>query len=279
MAHTFLMLTHDQTTSQRGRRGKDLLRIAVNKAMGCLGGVERDAQFTLVGSGTDPTFACSAILIGADPTGAVGGVVNGVTLTDTWATSATVSAGLVAAAINASTNALVQHVVGATNLCGKLTLATCIAGTTIEIGGVRFTAIAGTAGAIPEKSGDFVISGTNTEDGTSLCGAINRHPAASRWFFALNIAGACYVFIKSAAYFTGPNIPSNSLRTVGGSGCTINTATFAAGANCGVYAKLPGKWGNHITIAASGGNVTIENSNTRLTRGLGGDAAPVTDNT
>ena len=277
MAHTFIDLTHDQSTNFRGRRGKELLRVALNKGMGCLGGVERGGQVTIVGSGTDPVAACTAG-ISASGSGAVGMVINGVTITDTWATSDTASAALVAAAINASTNALVQYVVGATNLFGKLTLATCVAGTVVTIGGFRFTAIAGTAAAIPDKDGDFVMSGTDTQDGTSLCGAINRHPHASRWFFALNVAGACYVFIKSAAFFTGPNIPDNRIATVGGSGLTVNTATFAAGALYGVWAKRPGKWGNHITVAASGTGQTIENSNTRLTRGLGADAAPVTDN-
>jgi phage tail sheath gpL-like len=48
--------------------------------------------------------------------GAVGGVINGVTVTATWATSDAVSAGLVAAAINASANPLVsEHVTAAAN--------------------------------------------------------------------------------------------------------------------------------------------------------------------
>ena len=49
MAHTIICLTHDNTTNQRGRRGKDLLRVGINKALGCVSGVERGKDRILVG--------------------------------------------------------------------------------------------------------------------------------------------------------------------------------------------------------------------------------------
>ncbi len=284
MAHTYLYLTHDNTLVQRGRRKHELLRAAINKAMGVVSGSERGTNFTFVGSGTDPATACSGIIIGADPSGAVGGVINGVTLTDTWTTSATVSAGLVATAINASTDALVQYLVGATNFKARITLTTVVAGNSVTIAGFRFTGVAGTAASIPAVDGNFVIkgSGTDTQSATSLAGAINRHTAASKWLFAYNIASVVHVHPKSAAWFTaatsnGPNFPPNKIISAATPIAATDT-TFAAGIHCGVWSKIPGKLGNAITIAASGGNVTIENTNTRLTRGLGGDAAPITDN-
>lgn len=273
MAHSFLFLSHDNTLNQRGRRKGDLLRVAINKAEGVLAGIERGTQFTLVQSSTDPAGACTAG-ISASGSGAVGMVINGVTVTATWTTSDTVSAGLVAAAINASTNALVQHYVGATNLKSTVTLASVLAGTTITLAGFIFTAIAGTTES--NKDGEFCIGGSDTADGTSLAAAINRHPYASRWLFALNVAGAVHVYPKSAAWFTGPNVPQNQVRASAAT-VTIGSATFAASTHYGVWAKLPGKSGNAITVAASGTGQTIENSNTRLTRGLGADAAPITD--
>ena len=57
----------------------------------------------------------------------------------------------------------------------------------------------------------------------------------------------------------------------------VSSATFAAGAYYGIWCKIPGKIGNNIVLAASGTGQSIENSNTYMSRGRGGDAAPVTD--
>ncbi len=278
MASTFLFLTHDRTTNQRGRLGHQLLRVAVNKAMSLLGGSEGGGQLTLVSSGTDPATACTAG-ISASGSGTVGIVISGVTLTDTWATSDTVSAGLVAAVINASTNAKIQYLFGSTNLKSSLTLVTTVAGDSVVLAGYRFTGVAGTAGTIPQADGQFVIkgSGTDTQSGTSLAGAINRHPAASKYLFALNVAGVVHVFPKSAAWFTGHTAPPN-VAVSNSSTISVGSATFAASAYYGIWCKVPGKLGNNVVVAASGTGQTIENSNTYLSRGLGGDAAPVTSN-
>lgn len=278
MAHTLISLTHDNTTNFRGRTGRNLLRVAVNKAMGVVSGVERGGQATVVGSGTDPATACTCG-ISASGSGTVGMTISGVSLTDTWATSDTISAGLVAAAGNASTNAKIQYLYGFTNLKSSLTLVTTVAGDVVNIAGFRFTGVAGTAASIPSVDGNFVIkgSGTDTQSGTSLAGAINRHPSASKYLFALNVAGVVHVFPKSAAWFTGPNSPPNKVTSMATT-ISVGSATFAASAYYGVYCKVPGKWGNGIVVAASGTGQTIENSNTYMSRGLGWDAAPVTSN-
>lgn len=279
MAHTHLYLTHGVSTLQRGKTGKALLRQAINKALGCVSGSERDSNFTLVGSSTDPASACSAG-ISASGSGTVGIVIAGVTLTATWATSDTVSAGLIAAVINASTNAKIQYLIGSSTLRTDLTLVTTVAGDTVELAGFRFTGVAGTAASIPDKPGNFVIkgSGTDTQSATSLAGAINQHPQASKYLYALNIAGVVSVFAKTtnAAWFTGPNAPQNKARSTA-STITVSSATFAAGAYYGIWCKIPGKIGNNIVLAASGTGQSIENTNTYMSRGRGGDAAPVTD--
>ncbi len=280
MAHTQLYLSHDNTLVTAGRRKRELLRKAVNKAMGVVSGVERGSNFTLVTSGTDQASACTAG-ISASGSDTVGIVVAGVTLTATWATDDTVSAALVAAVINASTNAKIQYLIGSTNLRARLTLVTTVAGDNVTIAGFKFTGVAGTAASIPDVDGNFVIkgSGTDTQSGTSLAGAINRHPYANKWLFALNVAGVVYVYPKTttAAWFTGPNVPHNSLRT-SSSTIALEASTFAASAHYGLWVKVPGKIGNNIVVAASGTGQTIENTNTYFSRGLGGDAAPVTDN-
>ncbi len=280
MAHTIICLTHDNTTNQRGRRGKDLLRVGINKAMGCISGVERSVNFTMVGSGTD-LVAANTAGISASGSGAVGMVIAGVTITDTWATSDTISAGLVAAAINASTNAKIQYLIGATNLFSSVSCATVLAGTTVEVAGFRFKAIAGTTES--GKDGEFVIGGTDTADATSLALAINRHPYANKYLFAMpgTTAGDCWMFPKAAAWWTAttagtPNFPPNRV-TASAATVTVNSATFAANVNYGVYCKIPGKIGNNIVVAASGTGQTIVGSATYLARGLGMDAAPITD--
>lgn len=54
---------------------------------------------------------------------------------------------------------------------GTLTLATCLTGTEVEVNGVKFRAI--TSGTPTIANGEFVISGTDTADATSLVAAIN----------------------------------------------------------------------------------------------------------
>lgn len=54
---------------------------------------------------------------------------------------------------------------------GTITLATCLAGTVIEVNGVDFRAIA--SGTPTIANGEFVISGTDAADATSLVAAIN----------------------------------------------------------------------------------------------------------
>lgn len=280
---TTITLMHDIPTAVRGRRGKAMLRTAANKLMGCLGGAERATSVivtaSLGGGGaaalvTGPAPACTAG-ISSGGSGAVGMVINGQTITATWATSDTNSAGLVAAAINASTSARVQFLVGSTNLKSSLTLASVAAGTTLRVAGFRFTAITGTTESY--KDGDFTIGGTDTQDATSLAAAINRHSYASKYLFALNEAAVCHVFPKSAAWFTGPNAPPNKVDASAAT-ITVGSATFAASAYYGVWCKVPGQIGNCFTVAASGTGQTIENSNTRMTRGLGPSAEPVWDN-
>jgi len=274
MAHTMLFLSHDLPLNQRGRTGKDLLRAALNKATGCLGGSERGINYTLVGSSTD-LVAANTAGISASGSGTVGIVISAVTLTATWATDDTISAALIAAVINASTNAKIQYLFGATHLKSTLSLASVLAGTRVNLAGFRFTAISGTAES--GKDGDFVIGGDNTADANSLALAINRHPYANKYLFAIPVVADCLVFPKKGVtWFTGPNSPPNTVKA-SASTVTVGSATFAASDTYGIWCKVPGKLGNNVVVAASGTGQTIIGSATYMARGLGGDALPVTD--
>jgi hypothetical protein len=110
--------------------------------------------------------------------------------------------------------------VGTAKATGTITLATCLAGTVIEINGVEFIAIA--SGTPVIANGEFVISGTDTADATSLVAAISGSTNAA-------ISG-------------------------------VLTATSALGVVT-LTAKVKGKVGNGITIKTKGvvasGSVTI----------------------
>lgn len=281
---TNITLFHEYPTQLRGKRGKDMLRVASNKLMACLSGTERgtscivqastSALTVSASSGACVSSACTAG-IGSSNAGTVGITINGQTNNVSTGASDIITQGLIAAAINAQSSVKVQYLVGATNLKATLTLATVLAGTTITCAGFRFTAISGTTES--GEDGEFCIGGTDTQDAASLCKAINRHPYASKYLFALNEAGVAHVFPKTqtAAWFTGPNAPPNRFIA---SASTVTVVQTAASAYCGVWSMVPGYVGNTFTVAAVGTGQSIENSNTRFDRGSGPFAASFNDN-
>ena len=207
-----------------------------------------------------------ATLILSGGSGAVGGIVNGVTITATWATSDTNSAGLIAAAFNASSNALVQGFVRASNAFATLTLATMTAGSLVRIrlgsGAVAseyvFTATAAATGRL----GEFSIAGSDTADALALCDAINAFPVLNQTIRAESVAGVAYLYAMDLS-ITGKEV------SIQGSGIT-RTAGFALGARCHIENPIPGAHGNAITVALSGTGVTVANTNTRFVGGTGG---------
>jgi hypothetical protein len=115
--------------------------------------------------GSDYTLGPAiGMLVGSSGAGSVGGTIGGTAVTVTFATSDTVTAGLLAAAIRANTT--VNKFVTASNLSMAITLASVTAGQTVIIGGQTFTAVA-TASAIREF-GHFNIDGTDTQDAAAL---------------------------------------------------------------------------------------------------------------
>lgn len=219
-------------------------------------------SLTLIANQATMGAAAGATLVLSGGAGAVGGTINGVTVTATFATSDTNSAGLIATAINTSVNALVQGFVRASNVAAQVTLVSVTAGTQLKLrvgsSTYEFTATSGATGRL----GEFSIAGTDTQDAQALCDAINVFPVLNQVIRAENVAGVAYLYALDGS-------SSNKAVTVTASTITINSQ-FAATPRCHVASIVPSGLANAITIAASGTGVTVANANTRLVGGSGG---------
>lgn len=125
----------------------------INFLRGCIGGARRGAVTLKF---FNDLVAASGTLTLATSSGVVGGVINGVTITDTWATSDTNSAALIAAAINASTNALVLGHVTASSSGAVVTV------TAVRKGKVGNTVTLVSSGTNVTASGARLTGGTET---------------------------------------------------------------------------------------------------------------------
>jgi hypothetical protein len=201
--------------------------------------------------------------------GAITIVINGITAgSETWATSDTATAVLLAADINASTDALVQYLVEASNFTGTATLASVAAGEYIALTlsdgrKWRFTAVA-TAAAADATKGEFGIDGTDTADAAALAAAINGMPILNHHVFATSSSGVVTIYQRRG---TSANV------VLGGAGAGLTLAAIASSATVGVSCLHPGTIGNAVTLAATGTGATA--SGARLTGGAGANASPV----
>lgn len=203
-----------------------------------------------------------ATLVFATSSGSVGGVINGVTVTGSGAGTDIADAAAAAAAINASVDALVQGFVRASVMTAQVTLVSVAAGELLLINDsgsmYTFTATAAATG----KLGDFSVSGNDTADALALANAINAYPVLNNNIRAESVAGVLYLYSMDGSA-TGRAVSKNA------PGMTIN-AQFTAAARCHVESILPGAIGNAVTFTATGTNVTVANTNTRLVGGTGG---------
>lgn len=266
------------------RKGRDLARKFAQVLQGSLQGADSDSDFALVYSNsTDPAFAVGGITMSGGA-GTVGVTLNGVALTATYATSDTNSCGLVAAAINASTNALVQGFVTANNLTATLTLTSTAAGDTVDVCGYRFTAVSGTPVTIVSGGnlGKFDISGNDAADATALAAAINAMPGLSRWVSAIAASNVVRLFARQYAFSgtatfawpSGPGVPPNTVISQAGT-IVASAASLAAGAAVGINACVPGVLSNAMTTVASGTGVTALGA--RLVNGAGLNVVSIID--
>jgi len=196
----------------------------------------------------------------ASGSGAQTCVINGVSIGITWATSDTVSAALMATAINASVNALVTGLVTATSVAGVVTITapsgkmgnaitTTATGTGATAGAARLTGgTDGTAQVTAAKaSGTFT---TSSGSGAQVV-VINGASITSTWATSDTVAAAALARLILASEAVG-------IRGV-------VTATSAAGVVT-VTALRPGTTGNSVTTTASGTGMTAAQA--KLTGGL-----------
>ncbi len=167
-----------------------------------------------------------------------------------------VTASNLAAAINGSAQTLITGLVRAGNLAGTVTCATALAGSTVKVAGVTFTAV-GAASADPTH---FLITGDDTADAAALVVCINAHPTTKQLVLATNASGV--VTIRQLPF--GPNV-GHRLSSSDGTTLAVSGAALAATAVVLVCAASKGVEGNQTTLASSGATLTV--SAARLTGG------------
>jgi hypothetical protein len=175
--------------------------------------------------------------------------INGVDIAVTYATSQTNTASLLAAAVLASSDALVLGHVTASNISTTIALSSCLPQGFIEICGYQLR-------PVPKEilgPGTFEVSGSNTVDGDKLVLAIHAMPGLQDLVVAVNSAGTVTVRSRVAA----ASLPINQLRASGTSGVTLGAGAMAAGTTVLVSAINKGIAGNTITSAITGTGTSI----------------------
>jgi hypothetical protein len=220
-----------------------------------------------VGSYAGP--ACGLVVF-ASSSGAVGATIGGTLQTVTWATSDILSATAFATAVRA--NATVGLFVTASNKLAVMTLASVLAGTSVEVWNTKFTAIAN--GVTPSTVDTFSIGASDTAAALNLVTAINRHPSLSGRICAVSVAGVIYIGMPDDRVVTGVDGIRNPLTSAGAAATTITTSAPipVANARTMIFANDYGVLGNFVTVVASGTNVSYATNGTagQLGQGCGG---------
>lgn len=119
MANTIISINHPTPFSLgingASRRGIQAVQLVIGLLKALVSGTKKGTALT-INAGTATTAlapAAGTVTLVAGSSGTYTATINGVAVTVTYATSLTATAALLAAAINTSTNALVQYLVGA----------------------------------------------------------------------------------------------------------------------------------------------------------------------
>lgn len=234
-----------------GRVPSDAVKYAYNDAV------------AVQGSGTYGGQAAGLIIM-ATSSGAVGATIGGTLKTVTWGTSDTLSQTALAAAIRA--DATLGLFCTATNKLASMTCASVLAGTTIDVWGQVFTAIAN--GVTPTTDSTFSIGASDAACALNLATAINRHPALAGRIRAVTVAGAIYIGMVD------DRVPTaiEAIRSPSATTIAVGVPIPVAGARTMVLANDYGVLGNFVTLVASGTNVTVATNGTagQLGGGCGG---------
>ena len=260
------------------RSGAELLRRFANVLQGAQADAHWDSEYVFQYDSADLSVANAGVAI-SGASGSVQITINGVATAVTAAVSDTNAAGQLAAALNASTDALVKGLVSANNLTATITCSSVAAGDYVDICGTRLLAVA----AVPASTysgaavNTFLQTGTNAQTAAALAVAINASPGLSRYVFAIDVSNVVRLFARQFVFsgtvtFTwpsGPGVPGNSLIPSSTSHLACSAAALAAGAFVGICATTEGVQGNQATIAVSGTGLTVLNAEARLKRGTG----------
>jgi hypothetical protein len=273
-------------SSTLNRSNGELIKRVINTLRAAVSDAQPDSEYVFQYDSADICVANAGLALGAS-SGTLTATLNGVAVAVTYATSTTNSCGLLAAAINASTDALVKGLFAANNLTATITCASVAVGDYVDVCGTRFTAVAATPVEIYRgaSKNTFVQAGTDAQTGAALAAAINASPGVSRYVFAIDVSNVVRLFARqfvfsgtvTFAWPTKPGTPGNSLTTSNTTRLAVSAAALAAGAFVGICATTEGVQGNQATIAVSGTNLAVLNTETRLKRGLGLTTGSITD--
>jgi phage tail sheath gpL-like len=127
MANTIISISHPSPFNLKldgaSRRRNEAVQLVVGFLRGLVAGTQKGTAVTInAGTSTSALAAASGTVTYVTPSGTQTVTVNGVAITATSGASATLTAVAVAAAINASTNALVQYFVTAVPVAGVVTI-------------------------------------------------------------------------------------------------------------------------------------------------------------
>lgn len=163
-----------------------------------------------------------------------------------------------AAVINGTDNALIQYLVGASNINGSVALSSVADGEyiTFKLASGTYKLVAGT---------DFAVTGTDTQDGDALVTAIHAITELNRAVFAINTSGTVRIYQRSG---------TSATVTLGVVGAGLTLTAMAATARVGISSLVPGVAGNMTTLASSDGT-DLAVSGARLTGGTGGNVSKV----
>jgi hypothetical protein len=174
--------------------------------------------------------------------------IGGVDITVTYATSQTNTAGLLVAAVNASTTALAKGGldVEADNRKATVTLTSTAVGMTCNIGQYQLKAVAKAAA----NYGEFEVSGSDTADAAAMVAAIKAWPGLSDLVACSNSSGVVSIFSRRAS------TPDRDLA-LSVSSEVASAAVLTASTTVCVSSVRKGVIGNHITTAISGTGTSI----------------------
>lgn len=273
MQNTVLVVRHpkgvipNKAPSEAGGEAlAEVARFFEALAVGMAPGSQGESEVEIHRGSTDAAPArATATLVFSGASGTVGGSYNGVAITAAHGASDIADATAHAAAVNASSNALVQNFIRASNLFGSIQLGSTAAGEWVTIDGVRFTArvnpnSANASNGMTEFN-QLVTGNTNAE---SLTARINGHPYLRDKVLAVQSTDTVLLYQLEGitglhVFKEGANITLNGL----------SAGLLAAVATVLISSTHKSKLANAITIAASGTGVTA--SGARLTGGVGGD--------